>query len=237
MSRTAMKMELPTENSLIQGLGLSPSSRPPSQRQPSLWGKSFLVLDEFLENPNQLRQSALDSGFGSWRPRKGEVGSSIYDGMNFWGDHAMALRALSAAHGRAIFPNSMFFRVTNTDTEAAYVHSDREMGDFTCILYLSQHDADESGTGFYRHRESGMTRMPSFEEMRKRPEWFENFKAEMVAGNPEAWQLTRFVQGYFNRALIFEAPLFHSRLPKFGYGSNAIDGRMVWVCHYSLGER
>lgn len=212
-------------------------SRPPSQRQPTSWGKSFIVLDDFVSDPNRLRQSALESGFGSWRPSKGEVGSSIYDGMNFWGDHGMALRALVAAHGRQVYPNSMFFRVCNKDTEAAYIHSDREMGDYTAILYLSMHDVDESGTGFYRHRESGITRMASFDEMRKNPEWFEKFKTEMVAGNPEVWELTHFVPGFFNRALIFEAPLFHSRQPKHGYGSTAEDGRMVWVCHYTLGDR
>lgn len=190
-------------------------------------------LDNFLPDPDRLRQSALESGFGTWRPNQGEVGSSVYDGMNFWGDHGMALRALTAAVRRPIFPNSMFFRVCNADTEAAYVHSDREAGEYTAIVYLSKH-ADESGTGFYRHRASGATRMRSFAEMAHNPEWFARFKAEMVEGSPEVWECMEFVPGIFNRALIFEAPLFHARHPKHGYGSTAEDGRMVWVCHFDL---
>ena len=191
------------------------------------------VVDDFVSDPDSLRESALESGFGTWRPNKGEVGSSVYEGMNFWGDHAMGLRALTRHHRRPIFPNSMFFRVCSADTEAAYVHSDREAGDYTAIVYLSKHD-EESGTGFYRHIESGETRMRSFAEMAQDPEWFAKFKTEMVEGRPEVWECWKFVSGNFNRALIFEAPLFHSRHPKHGYGSTAEDGRMVWVCHYSL---
>jgi hypothetical protein len=198
--------------------------------EPDRW-----VIEDFVPNPDRLRQSALESGFGSWRPSKGEVGSSVYEGMNFWGDHAMGLRALVKAHGQMVYPNSMFFRVCNKDTEGAYVHSDREAGDYTAIVYLSKH-SEESGTGFYRHRQSGITRMRSFADMAQSPEWFAQFKTEMVEGSPKVWECLDFVPGFYNRALIFEAPLFHSRHPKNGFGSTAEDGRMVWVCHYSIGE-
>jgi hypothetical protein len=128
-----------------------------------------------------VRASALASGFGTWKPSKGEVGSSVYDGMNFWGKHSILLHALSCYIGRPIFPNNMFFRVTNKDTEAAYVHSDRESGDYTCIVYLSDHE-ERSGTGFYRHKETGMTHMPSFAEMAQDPTAFEKLKARWSSG-------------------------------------------------------
>ena len=194
----------------------------------------YLVVDDFVSDPARIRQSALESGFGTWAPNKGEVGSSLYAGMNFWGAHAPMLRGIAKAMGEPIYPNSMFFRVTNLDTEGAYVHSDREAGDFTAIVYLSEHAKGSSGTGFYQHRETGMTRMPSFDEMRADPEWFAKFKTEMVDGKPEHWKLTTLVPGDFNRALIFEAPLFHSRLPKHGFGDSAETGRMVWVAHFGL---
>jgi hypothetical protein len=187
-----------------------------------------------VANPDRVRQSALESGFGTWRPNKGEVGSSVYDGMNFWGDHATLLRSLTKAAGKPVYPNSMFFRVTNIETEGAYVHSDREMGDHTAIVYLSKHDDEGSGTGLFEHTETGMRRMPSFAELRKKPEFLEQLKAEMVAGDPEHWNMWHFVQGYYNRAFIFEAPLFHSRFPKHGYGTTPEDGRLIWGCHFCL---
>jgi hypothetical protein len=189
------------------------------------------IIDDFTPLIDQARQSALDSGFGTWRPNKGEVGSSVYEGMNFWGRHSILLHALAARMGQQIFPNSMFFRVTNETTEGAYVHSDREAGDFTCIVYLSDH-AERSGTGFFRHRETGMTHMPSFAEMAQDPAAFAKLKEQMVAGTSDDWEELDFVRGIYNRAVIFDAPRFHARYPRHGIATNAESGRMVWVCHF-----
>jgi hypothetical protein len=189
------------------------------------------IIDGFTPYIDDVRQSALDAGFGTWRPSKGEVGSSVYDGMNFWGKHSILLHALTCAMGRPIFPNSMFFRVTNEATESAYVHSDREAGDYTCIVYLSDHK-EISGTGFYRHRHTGMTHMPSFDDMKQDATAFDLLKAQMVKGSEEDWELLDFVRGNYNRALIFDAPRFHARSPKNGFSTTPEDGRLVWACHF-----
>lgn len=191
------------------------------------------VIDSFTPRIDEVRASALASGFGTWRPSKGEVGSSVYDGMGFWAKHSLMLHALAYYMRAPVYPNSMFCRVTNVDTEKRYVHSDRESGDFTCIVYLSEHD-EKSGTGFYRHRESGMTHMPSFAELREKPEFFEQLKREMVEGSEDVWESMDFVRGQYNRAVIFDAPRFHARTPKHGIGTTPEDGRLVWSCHFCL---
>jgi hypothetical protein len=193
------------------------------------------IIDGFTPLIEQGRESALASGFGTWRPNKGEVGSSIYEGMSFWGRHSIFVHALTRVMGSPIYPNSMFFRVTNENTESAYVHSDRESGDFTCIVYLSDHSDINSGTGFYRHRESGMTHMPSFAEMFEDASAFNKLKGQMVEGSERDWEQLDFVRGLYNRALIFDAPRFHARHPKHGIGNTEETGRMVWVCHFVLG--
>jgi hypothetical protein len=191
------------------------------------------IIDNFTPFVDEVRASAIDSGFGTWRPNRGEVGSSVYDGMGFWGKHSILLHALTYAMGRQVYPNSMFFRVTNKDTEAAYVHSDRETGDYTCIVYLSDHEHEAvSGTGFYRHRETGMTHMPSFDELRQNPEFFDRLKKEMVEGSDECWEQLDFVRGLYNRAVIFDAPRFHARCPKTGFAQTVESGRLVWACHF-----
>jgi Family of unknown function (DUF6445) len=191
----------------------------------------FCVVDDFVADPDAVRDSALKAGFGTWRPSKGEVGSSVYDGMGFWGNHSVLLRSLAGSLGCPVYPNDMFFRVTNEDTEAAYIHSDRESGDFTCIVYLSRHE--DSGTGFYRHRESQFIRMPSFAELAAVGE-FERLKVQMVEGHAKDWEQIAFVEGLYNRALIFDAPRFHGRHPKHGFGTTIDAGRMVWACHFYL---
>lgn len=194
----------------------------------------MIVVDNFTPRIDEVRASALAAGFGTWRPNKGEVGSSVYEGMNFWGKHSIMLAALTRVVGSPVFPNSLFFRVTNADTEGAYVHSDRESGDYTCVAYLSEH-SEHSGTGFYRHRESGMTHMPSFAQMAQDSEAFEKLKAQMVRGSDEDWELLDFVHGGYNRAVIFEAPKFHARTPRHGFAASPEEGRMVWVCHFVTG--
>lgn len=194
---------------------------------------SITIKDDFSPDVVAVRESALQAGFGTWRPNKGEVGSSIYEGMNFWGRHSLLLRALSAAcGGRPIFPNNMFFRVTKPGMEPAYVHSDRMWGTWTCLVYLSEH-TEVSGTAFYRHRATTLLEMPTLEEMHGKPE-FEQLKKDMVAGAGPDWEQLDFVRGVFNRALIFYAPLFHSRFPREGLGSDDASGRMVWVCHFEM---
>lgn len=191
------------------------------------------MVDDFVTHPDMVRNSALAAGFGTWRPNKGEVGSSVYDGMGFWGFHALMVQSLVRVMGKPVFPNSMFFRVTNLETEGAYVHSDRESGDYSCIAYLSKH-GEESGTGFYRHRETGAERMPSFAELGKDQQFFDRLKRQMVEGSDEDWEQIDFVPGKYNRAVIFDAPRFHARRPRGGYGSSVEDGRMVWACHFYL---
>lgn len=190
----------------------------------------YQVVDDFCEDPELVIASAKASGFGTWKPNKGEVGSSVYDGMNFWGHHALMLRSLIQATGSVLVPNSMFFRSTNVDTEKAYIHSDRESGAHTAIVYLSTHD-DEYGTAFYRHKPTGLIAMPSFEEM-KDMGIMDSFKEDMVSRNPDKWEQIGFVEGKFNRALIFNAPVFHSRIPVDGFGDNSDNGRLVWVSHF-----
>ena len=192
--------------------------------------EKFKVVDNFCPQIEEVIASAKAAGFGTWAPSKGEVGSSIYDGMNFWGHHALMLSALIGATGQVVVPNSMFFRSTNVGMEKAYIHSDRQTGAHTCVAYMSEHD-EPSGTAFYRHIPTGLTEMPSFAEMQEMG-ILEQMKEDMVSRDPAVWEQLDVVEGKFNRALIFEAPLFHSRFPLEGIGSTADEGRLVWVSHF-----
>ncbi|TWI04801.1 hypothetical protein IP90_00939 [Luteimonas cucumeris] len=190
---------------------------------------SYLVVDGFCDDIDQVRDSAFAAGFGTWRPNKGEVGSSVYEGMGFWGNHALLLRSLMASVG-PVAPNSMYFRVTNVGMERAYIHSDRETGNHTCVCYLTDHE-EVSGTAFFRHKRTGLESMPSFAEMRDSG-LMDELKSDMVSRDPDKWEQTDFVRGKKNRALIFNAPLFHSRFPLEGIGDNHDSGRLVWASHF-----
>ena len=190
----------------------------------------YIVVDDFCDELELVKDSAFAAGFGKWLPNKGEVGSSIYEGMGFWGDHSYMLRALVAATRSMVVPNSLFFRITNEGMEKAYIHSDRESGAHTCVVYMTDHD-QPSGTAFYRHKRTGLVEMPSFLEMQQMG-ILEELKEDMVSRDPTKWEQLAYVEGKKNRALIFHAPLFHSRYPLEGIGTNEEEGRMVWVSHF-----
>lgn len=190
---------------------------------------SYLVIDNFCPEIEQVVASVKAAGFDTWRPNKGEVGSSVYEGMGFWGDHALMLRSLTRAMGH-ILPNSMFFRVTNVGMERAYIHSDRECGAHTCVAYLSEHD-EPFGTAFFKHKRTGLTEMPTLSEMQELG-ILEEMKADMVSRDPDKWMQLDYVRGAYNRALIFNAPLFHSRFPLEGIGPTHEAGRLIWASHF-----
>jgi hypothetical protein len=192
------------------------------------------IRDNFCAHAESVRASALESGFATWNPKQGEVGSSVYDGMNFKGAHGIMLRSLCAMMGaQAVFPNSMFFRITTPETERAYIHSDREEGEWTCIAYLSHHEEEVSGTGFYQHRATKLREMPTFKEMAN-PK-YSTLKRDMIKGGTDEWEQLDFVRGLFNRAVVFHAPLFHSRIPMHGLGGGDPEtARMIWACHFSF---
>ena len=194
--------------------------------------RGIITADNFSPRLADVIASAYESGFSAWTPNKGAVGSSYYAGMNFQGYHALMIKELIRLVGCPIVPNSMFFRVTNEDTEQAYIHSDRESGSHTCVVYLSEHDTP-SGTAFYKHKPTGMIEMPSFEEMQDMG-IFDQMSKDMVSRDPESWEQLDYVEGKYNRALIFHAPLFHSRYPIHGIGKTEEEGRLVWVCHFFL---
>lgn len=192
--------------------------------------KKYAVVDDFCPHLDSVLESALAAGFDTWNPNKGKVGSSVYEGMGFWGDHAIFLRELIALTQSVVVPNTMFFRSTTEGMEEAYIHSDREMGSHTAIVYLTDHDT-ESGTAFYRHKPTGLYEMPTFDEMEELG-IEEELTRDMVSRDPDKWEQVGYVQGRKNRALIFHAPLFHSRFPVQGIGSSLQESRLVWVSHF-----
>jgi hypothetical protein len=190
------------------------------------------VVDDFSEGIDQARESAILAGFGTWAPNKGQVGSSLYEGMGFVGDHSLLLRALMYHTRAVVVPNSVFFRNTHVGHEQAYIHSDRAFGAHTAIVYLSQHD-QTYGTAFYKHKPSGWLAMPDPHVlMEECPQLWKKLKEDMVSRDPDKWEQVGFVEGKYNRALIFEAPLFHSRFPLDGIGNSPEDGRLIWASHF-----
>jgi hypothetical protein len=73
--------------------------------------------------------------------------------------------------------------------------------------------------------------MPPMQQMRELGV-MDEMKSDMVSRDPDKWEQVDYVRGQKNRALIFDAPLFHTRFPLDGIGATPEDARIVWVTHF-----
>ncbi len=162
------------------------------------------VIDNFVPNPREYRQEVLGLPFMDV-----PAGDQVFRGMAFSSvkmDCAVPIIRGMFAEAK---PIASFFRKSPLgQIEPNDIHSDSEMGDWTGILYLNPEPPRGDGTCFWRH--SG-TDAKSGEEWRKdghfREEWSEVCRVPAV----------------FNRLLLFDAKLFHSRaiVENYGEGDNA----------------
>ena len=185
---------------------------------------NILVVDDFCEYLGEVKYSALTAGLGTWNPEGHST--SKYSGIGYNGDHALMLLPLVLHTGRMLVPNLMFFRRTTKDTGRPHVHSDRESGDHTCVCYMSE-NSSPSGTAFYRHIPTGLTSMPSHQEMRAMG-ILEEIEADMKSSSPDKWEQIEYVESKKNRAVIFDSARFHSRIST----EDTEEERLVWVAHY-----
>lgn len=192
-----------------------------------------IVVDDFVRDPDAVRASALNSGFGTWKPDATVIGYENYDGVNINGMHSCLVKALTDAMGCSVYPESMIFRITGQKSDPSRIHSDRMFGMYSCIVYLSK-EIGLSGTGFYQNLRTGSCEMPSLDTIIGTPE-FHIAKKEMDEANDKDWKQVHFVEGKYNRAVIFKAPLYHARIPKLGSGTTPEDSRMIWCTHFNTG--
>jgi hypothetical protein len=193
---------------------------------------SYLVIDSFCDRLDDVRCSALMAGFGTWRPGRGGMAEAELDGMGFGGFHSLLIHALIKGTGLYPIPNLTHFRLTTKKTEKAKVHADTHAGSHTCILYLSKHE-EKHGTAFWRHKETGLISMPSPGDALA-----SNIINDIQSGDESKWEMLDLVYGEENRALVFKAPLFHSRYPidNFGDRDHVYGGRLVWILHFNVME-
>ncbi|MEE4212003.1 MAG: DUF6445 family protein, partial [Parvularcula sp.] len=195
---------------------------------------SYLVIDEFLDNFEELRQAGMRLSYAD--PDK----ATNFPGRN--SDRAIQIDQLTDvvaglvgerlrpsvgnAHGK--------FRITRAgDTGLADVHVDNCY--WSGILYMRGHDDPEHGTHFFQHKETGTDRAPI------RPEELKTFRAENNPNalkelmtrdgtNRDAWVRTGTVPARENRLLLLRPWLWHTAGP--GFGQSIEDGRFIYLLFF-----
>lgn len=190
----------------------------------------LVVIDNFYSNPDDVRNLALQAeykdvtqlNYPGFQSLKSYSSSPLIEKF----EQALS-RKLSIDHNARTFGK---FRIMLEETGSRLkVHLDGH-ADWTGVLYLNPSENCHGGTGFYRHKRTGLDGVASSEQIKNLgfDDWdsLEKTIIEPDTLNGEAWEQTMFVGMKFNRLVLFRGnSLFHCHTVSFG--SNKNDGRMT----------
>lgn len=198
---------------------------------------SLAIIDDFLANPDDMRRRALGLGYDA---------AAKDAGANFPGTtstNALAIPglddAVSRIAGRPLTgaPGTLHghCRLTlRSDRGASGVHVDPAA--YSGILYLTPPDHCRGGTDFYRHRRTGLDRVPATIDRVIAAGYatgddLVNDVINRDTRRPAAWERVMAVPMRYNRLLLFSPWLFHNSAP--GFGSGPDDGRLVYLMFFA----
>lgn len=173
------------------------------------------VTDDVLPDPAVYRAGALAQPFGDFHS-----GAAVFHGLAPIG-HSPLAAWLETTYG--LTPTWETFRLSPAgQAEPSFIHTDRDMGDWTAILYLNPDPPAGDGTTFWRDRATGAIASTAATSDAKLAEWH----AWRDLAQWEAWHT---VPAVFNRVIVFPAPYFHSRAIPENWGTG-LDGRLIQLC-------
>lgn len=181
----------------------------------------IIVVDDFLENPDDIRRLALQQTFVKM--------------------HSAGLRTLQqflhVAPYRESFEQILGSGLTNWDdndangrfqicfaTDAIPYHSDSQS--YAGVLFLSPHAPIDAGVSFFRGRVSGLRRRVKDPEL----------MAQTFGGGAEfdlsRWEEVDRIGNIYNRLVLFDAHLAHGASAYFG--TTMSDGRLFQNFFFNL---
>jgi Family of unknown function (DUF6445) len=176
----------------------------------------ILVFDDVVPDPDAYRAVALAQPFRSLEVAPGV----IFHGIAMVTDQVLV--EWMAHRFPQLTPTLTFFRQSPAgQVEPNYIHTDRDMGDWTAILYLNPDTPKGDGTVFWRHRVTGATESVTDDA--------HALAVEQAAWRDRTlWEPAVEVEARFNRVLVFSAAQFHSRAIPNNYGVGE-DARLIQV--------
>jgi len=198
---------------------------------------SFAMIDDFLANPLEMRRQALALGYDA-AAKDAEAnfpGVTSARPLPIPGlDEAVsrvAGRALTGATGTLHGHCRLTLR---NDRGASGVHCDPAA--YSGILYLSLPDHCRGGTDFYRHRRTGLERVPATLDgiVAAGYPTGDALVADVINRDtikPAAWERSFTAPMRFNRLILFSPWMFHNSAP--GFGTGVEDGRLVYLMFFA----
>lgn len=180
-----------------------------------------MILDNFLPNPCRVRRQALRSEFIDWDGPDGETYKRIC---------ITDVPGLVEALEKAVGPVEMLgmgYRLNYAgEPPNAAIHSDLGWGTHALVLYLCD---GPGGTAFWQHKDTGACRIDEGDA-----ELFTQVRGDW--NDASKWDQRGVAEMRFNRAVVYESALFHSRWPLEAFGTDPQTGRLIAVAFFNLGH-
>ncbi len=204
--------------------------------------KSLIVVDDFLEDPHQLREAALRQNFPALETPMNYPGRNSEFPLSVSGFDAL----ISEIVGEPLVPtmgmaNGHFRIALDGDKGAAGIHID--IAHWTTILYLTlPGDCPEGaagGTHLFRHKATGSDRAPyDAEELTamgfQTPQEFMDNVVTADTNDRDKWDPLLTVPMRFNRLMVFRPQQYHDA--GAGFGTSKENGRLVYLNLYNNAE-
>lgn len=180
---------------------------------------NVIIVDDFLDDPDYVRNVALNSDFnltGNFPGKRtyqcdelynNEIKNKIETILNKkiieWTKH------LNEDTNEIIDVDTSCFQLCLEDA-TTWIHQDPN--EYTAILYLTPGAMIDSGTGIYMHKKTGIFRH------------LKNSQVDDIDINN--WQLIVFSGNLYNRLFIFRGDLYHRSVVP-GFGADKYSGRLT----------
>lgn len=207
--------------------------------------KNIIVIDDFYDNPSEVRQFALTREYPT-------PGNHTYPGRNSVRTHDgiwyndQIHQKIETAIGRKIIPQNIettggdcgYFRISlASDSFEQDIHVDPG-SDWGGVLFLNvgSQCSPEAGTSFWRHRKLGSERVPMNPEEGRVYGYsdYEEIRKNLIYGDGldrSLWDRYCFVPMKYNRLVLFSPYLWHSHGDNFG--DSIENGRLVQLFFYT----
>ena len=196
---------------------------------------SFVIIDDFLANPYDVRRQALALDYDPAFKKGNYPGLLSSRALDTQSLNAVVSKRLGVALKTAEGTSHGHCRLTLAgDKGMTGVHVDPCF--YSGILYLSEPEHCEGGTDFFRHRRTGLERVPQSQtELMLSGYQDPNVLIEDVINKdsrkPGKWERTMRAPMRFNRLILFNPMMFHNAAPAFGREANS--GRLVCLLFFA----
>ena len=196
---------------------------------------SFIMIDDFLAEPEEARRHALALGYDRSRKDGNYPGVLSDSPLPIAGLDASVSKILGTAVEAAPGTVHGHCRLTlRNEKGLSGVHIDPAF--YSGILYLSAPEHCRGGTEFFRHRPTGLERVPSRPIDLVRAGYDDvNALIEDVVNKdtlkPSRWDRTFTAPMRFNRLILFSPWMFHNS--GAGFGDRPENGRLVYLMFFA----